>query len=349
MGASGISKFSEQIEPCPVLVPFFQSNNVPVLSCRGAPVLESSYFYSVGVTTTPPCGPTISVTDSSRATSQCFFCQPGKYSHAESRGVISCVDCSAGRASPLHGQPLCIECKAGHFAHMSGLSSCFACDAGYSTNAQTGSSACVSCVAGKYAASPGSAYCMDAPAGSHAFQNGSINPFVCDGGTFSFAGSAECFSCPAGKYGQASGMADECNPCPVGYFSNRTGAVSVATCLQNTCTPGSTSLQGSTSLADCHCVVDAVGVVAGSGSSCVCRAGFAFVAVDNACKPCKDNQFQPSATLAACRFSAVRAVTPATTRRTGRRPRCVTSASRAQRRRTATTAARPNPNDSRCR
>eukprot|EP00930_Biecheleria_cincta_P022678 TRINITY_DN16531_c0_g1_i1.p1 TRINITY_DN16531_c0_g1~~TRINITY_DN16531_c0_g1_i1.p1 ORF type:complete len:1023 (+),score=128.73 TRINITY_DN16531_c0_g1_i1:127-3069(+) len=106
--------------------------------------------------------------------------------------------------------------------------------------------ACQACAAGKYSSGGSITNCSLCPAG---FQcAGPTPPVTCQAGYFALEGSSGCSAVPGGFYAPTPGMSaplpcppgtftpddgslhDECQLCPVGYFSNSSGQTACASC-----------------------------------------------------------------------------------------------------------------------
>ena len=161
------------------------------------------------------------------------------------------------------GDLLQCQCAAGFYWN---IDSCTSCSFGLTT-LQTGaiSSAACTCTAGYVSTTPGDPASCEAcgngffchggdhreacpPSTSTVGQDaGSMADCVCDAGHVGNLGSVLCEECPAGRFKDSIGT-DECQPCPIGTWSNISGAISSAACKP--CVAGSTTKSNASSTED---------------------------------------------------------------------------------------------------
>ena len=95
----------------------------------------------------------------------------------------------------------------------------------------SGGKTCV-CAAGLFKDANGD--CQPCPDGTYSYDNATVCLSECGPGKYALAGTAQCVACPVGRYSNATGATDDsvCVHCPAGRYSrNITGEASAAACL----------------------------------------------------------------------------------------------------------------------
>jgi hypothetical protein len=137
-----------------------------------------------------------------------FQCQPGFYQVS-----LDCLQCPAGRYTPVESMTLCRICSAGTFSPRNGSSSCQQCNPGqYQTNESATS--CFNCTEGWYTGGFASVACSKCAPGKYINATGSSTCRPCQPGSFAITEAAlGCEDCPMGRYSLASSA--ECTLCEV--------------------------------------------------------------------------------------------------------------------------------------
>ena len=153
------------------------------------------------------------------------LCIPSTYS---SDGYEPCTAASPGHYVDTPGATSELPCEPGLFMNLAGAWRCVDSPRGYFV-AGFGATLADPCPAGSYQPEPGQIACLLAPAGSFA----------------AVAGAEQATLCAAGSYQPQAGQVD-CLLAPENTYVDSSPPVSIATCPD-----GTTSEQGSASLADC--------------------------------------------------------------------------------------------------
>ena len=138
---------------------------------------------------------------------------------------LSCVDCSAGRASSSSAlATACDTCEGGRYQPL------------------TGATTCNVCIPGQYEQDQGQTQCKLCPLNSFTNAARQIQCKTCHDGTYtSNPGAAACIKCGAGRFGVG------CVACPHGWYRHE--KMSVSACVlcgigRTTAVPGATSCDG---------------------------------------------------------------------------------------------------------
>lgn len=142
--------------------------------------------YCTGEATATPCAPG---TYSTRGSSVCSKCMPGKY-QTES-GKTTCDSCPPGTYSSEYGSTACTTCGPGTYSN-GGSFQCTACTLHYYATG-SGNSSCSACSDGTIPSSDHS-ICEPCPAGKFCTST-YVGPQDCPSATYSMGGAAGCASC----------------------------------------------------------------------------------------------------------------------------------------------------------
>ena len=304
----------------------------------------------------------------STSNAACTDCAAGKFKSSTEQTSDSCTGCSAGKYKGLTGQAsdTCVDCpgNTGITSTASDAEDDCLADAGYTGDGTN----VAACAAGKYKATTQSATaCTDCPGNTGitsiasdaeddcladaGYTGDGTNVAACAAGKYKATtqSATACTDCSTGKYKSSTGQtADYCDNCAAGTYKADTGQDEASDC--SACPTGSTSLEGSSSAADCTCVagysgasgnapcaecvsgkyqdtagqatckdcVDAVNAVSAVGSSassaCRCAAGYHGNAGVETCKSCPAGYFNAAAgkeDLSGCTFCASHTWSPA--------------------------------------
>ncbi len=130
------------------------------------------------------------------SSTECTYCEPGKYMDQNSHTSTTCKECAQGKFSPEEGSQSCTPCPSGKYAN--------------GTVRTSQNSACVNCALGKYNADTAASSCIDCPKGKYA-----------SGGTDLTSESSACKSCGWGEYSDATGVTDnQCQNCAAGKYDD---------------------------------------------------------------------------------------------------------------------------------
>lgn len=263
-GAGSTSNGFDNCEPCPA--PKWSPSGSP--TCNFCPAGQASYDRMTCV----PCLPgTIQDTDAGNFCTACapgranpnasvqaadcpILCASGQYSNS---GALNCSNCTIGTYSANNGSSVCLSCAAGKFAGVSasyctdcapgryslvgGSSTCALCPTGHSTNNVTGSNAtCTVCPPGTYAGA-GSPTCIPCASGTVSGHYNTSTCYACKPGFYASSSTA-CTACPLGTYTNVSG-ASVCSACSVGAYTVDLGARRCVPC------PAGTYLNATTCMA----------------------------------------------------------------------------------------------------
>ncbi|CAE7472602.1 unnamed protein product, partial [Symbiodinium necroappetens] len=159
-------------------------------------------------------------------------CPPGMEASAG-----SCHACPAGKYKSTVGNASCTACSFGSTTGLSGMMSSAncACRAGYVSSVPGDPASCEPCGLGFFCHGGDHREACPPSTSTLVVTVSTVADCVCAAGHFGFE---TCEECPAGRFKDFVGRG-ECSPCPVGTWSNATGAVSDAPCTP--CARGSTT------------------------------------------------------------------------------------------------------------
>lgn len=264
--------------------------------------------------------------------STCPLCVPGKQASTRSNGTHVCENCEQGKWKSSSGLGNCTACslystcsagavEVGACVCVGGysrnyLNMCVVCDAGYFSTfvgffrTIQNQADCSICPQNTYGALTGQENCTQCPSGTttNTFQGmQSINSCVCTAGNTRDDGA--CVVCPTGKYKESPGDAS-CINC---YYANSVPSTDRTTCVCQSgyygfhgCTQcpilHTTSVLGSTTIANCQCDAGYSHIVVNGVTSCVlCAAGtYKIAASTSVCTLCEAGKYKVSSGVGSC-------------------------------------------------
>ena len=172
--------------------------------------------------------------------------QAGKGYYVDTVGASEQTPCPDGSAALAKGQTSVTKClcKKGYFS-AAGYGPCTIASSGNYVSG-TGQKAQTPCPAGTYASAEGSKSCTSATAGNFVAESGASAQTPCPAGTYSkSAKSTACTPADAGYYVSSTGATVQIK-CPAGTYAAGTKTASCTSC-----SPGTSTVTGSTSQESC--------------------------------------------------------------------------------------------------
>ena len=217
------------------------------------------YVDTVGASEQTPCPDGSAALAKGQTSVTKCLCKKGYFSAA---GYGPCTIASSGNYVSGTGQKAQTPCPAGTYATGEGSKSCTSATAGNFV-AESGSSAQTPCPAGTYSKGVKSKACTPCPAGTYASGEGNQSCTSATAGNFvAESGLAAQTPCPAGTYSK-SAKSTACTPADAGYYVSSTGATvqikfpagtyaaGTKTASCTSCSPGTSTVTGSTSQESC--------------------------------------------------------------------------------------------------
>ncbi|XP_070188097.1 uncharacterized protein [Littorina saxatilis] len=303
---SGYQLVSGQCEMCPVAS--YKDNSVdPLTMCLPCPagyLTAGPASTALAACSIRNCSAGFFIQSDNQGVETCALCPLDQYSSQPYQK--SCTSCPSGTGTRqtgaddvslcevlcLLGEELvngsCVQCAQGYYKDNSNerFAQCSVCPAEFITagagTTSLGDCNISNCSAGFFREVANNT-CMECPLSTYQPDRWQTSCVACPTERLTeitgATSESQCLlSCSPGRQDQ-NGM---CEPCPVGSYKNRTGAVSCYPCPPNL----RTASNASTDVADCNIVA--------------CQPGSFLNATENTCGPCPYGQYQPDQWQSSC-------------------------------------------------
>ena len=229
-----------------------------------------------------------------KAVGGCVDCPAGTYRSGDMPVCIACglgsqvfAFNSTGFDVPIDSQSAtggqdCRPCEPGYFNDNSTVGVCTACDAGY-YSPRGGQATCIACPLGQYQNQTAAPSCNKAAKGTYIAYTAAINNTVL---------------CPVGYFGEIAGavsLATGCKKCKPGGYSNTTGATFCQTCKTG-------YYQDKSAQTSCtQCPAGTINTAVGSATCAICAPGSFSAKGASTCSKCPVGTYQDRAKQSGCK------------------------------------------------